>query len=306
MGCFFIGSAQFFGGILIQMDGAVEILGTAAGPAAAGAGTGTGAGAAAGTGTVATAAEAALPTALGRAGPGLGAHTAGPGTTSGTPGVPQTIDKHIAGTEAPYITAYGGKHRHNKANNGNHNNEADDGGDGIAERSVTFIIAAVIIVLGDIFSAVLAVQGGRPIGIGHGQRELIAIAHAAGGEDMVAALGVTLAGDAGDAGGVVPGEGHLVDENAVKPAGGVVIGYLTVIEGIHVLLNPGEGEIKLLPGLIALGEIHIGVAVVVLDVGNIVGQGLHIPDGAVGDAYLYAALLAVGGREILQRLPAEG
>ena len=123
---------------------------------------------------------------------------------------------------------------------------------------------------------------------------------------MVAVLGVTLAGDAGDAGGVVPGEGHLVDENAVKPAGGVVIGHLAVIEGIHVLLNPGEGEIKLLPGLIALGEIHIGVAVVVLDVGNIVGQGLHIPDGAVGDAYLYAALLAVGGREILQRLPAEG
>ena len=40
------------------MDGAVEILGTAAGPAAAGAGTGTGAGAAAGTGTVAAAAEA--------------------------------------------------------------------------------------------------------------------------------------------------------------------------------------------------------------------------------------------------------
>ena len=256
--------------------------------------------------TPATAAEAALPTALGWAGPGLGAHTAGPGTASGTPGVPQTIDKHIAGTEAPYIAAYGGKHRHNKANNGNHNNEADDGGDGIAERSVTFIIAAVIIVLGDVFSAVLAVQGGRPIGIGHGQRELIAIAHAAGGEDMLAVLGVTLAGDAGDAGGVVPGEGHLVDENAVKPAGGVVIGHLTVIEGVHVLLHPGEGEIKLLPGLIALGEIHIGVAVVVLDVGNIVGQGLHIPDRAVGDAYLCAALLAVGGREILQRLPSEG
>ena len=130
VGCFFAVLAQLFAGILIQMYGAVEIFGAAAGTATAGTGAGTGAGAAAGAGTVAAAAEsaaakaataaaaaeAALPAAaLGRAGPGFGTHAAGPGPAAGAPRVPQAIDEHIPGAEAAHITAYGGEYGHDEA-----------------------------------------------------------------------------------------------------------------------------------------------------------------------------------------------
>ena len=86
---------------------------------------------------------------------------------------------------------------------------------------------------------------------------------------MVAALGGAVTGCAGYTGGIVPDESHLIHKDAVKPAGSVVVRHGPIMQTVHIFLHPTEGEFKLLAGLVVPGEVHISVAVVILNVGNV-------------------------------------
>ena len=131
------------------------------------------------------------------------------------------------------------------------------------------------------------------------------MAHIGGGEDMVAAVGFAVGGGAGDTRRVVPGEGHGAYPNAVEPAGGILIADGAAVQGIHILLHPGIGEAENLACPEIVGEVDINIAVVILNVGNVAAESGKLPNGAVGNADLHAALLTVGGGQVLQGLPLE-
>ena len=98
----------------------------------------------------------------------------------------------------------------------------------------------------------------------------------------------------------MPRQGHDVHRGAVEPAGGIVIGYSSAVaESIHIFLHPAESEAEGLVGVVGLGEVDVGVAVVVINALDVIGEGRHLPDRTVGDADLGPALLGVGGRQIL-------
>ena len=217
-------------------------------------------------------------------------------------GIPQAVDEYVAGAEAAGIAVVDGGPDHEE----DHQNEYHEYGEYPVIGIVGIVIGVVApAVIRQIIPAVLPIQGGGPAGILHSEVQSIPRLHIAGGEHMVSA-GLAVGANARHGGWVVPRQGHDVHRGFFEPAGGIVMGYSpAVAEGIHIFLHPAESEAEGLVGIVGLGEVDVGVAVVVIDALDVVGEGRHLPDGAVWDADLGPALLGDGGRQILQRLPVQ-
>ena len=247
----------------------------------------------------ASAAKAAT-AAAGRAGPRLGAHAAGTGLAVRPGRVPEMVDEHIPGTEAAGVAvAQLPEDPHHRPNDEDGDDQRQEQGSHACVLVLVVPVVVIHVVNRHVVGAVGLIQHGGPVGILHHDVHGIAVAHIPGRDhhagigDGHVTHGVGRAAEiTGDAGGIVPRQGHHADLRLVKPAGGVVVGYHIAVQRVHELLHPRIGKGEGLAVVIGPVKVDVHEAVVVLQTLDIVSQGRLLPDGAVGNADLQ--LLPVG------------